>query len=45
LVLFDFHVGVGLNRNAPNYIFGVGYSFRIDGFLQQHDRWLSRAAG
>jgi len=26
----DFHVGVGLNRNAPAYIFGVGYSFRLD---------------
>ena len=33
----DFHVAVGLDRNAPNYIFGVGYSFRIDGLLQ-HDR-------
>lgn len=31
----DFHVGVGLDRNAPNYIFGIGYSFRIDGFLQR----------
>jgi outer membrane putative beta-barrel porin/alpha-amylase len=31
----DFHVGVGLDRNAPNYIFGVGYSFRIDRFLQR----------
>jgi len=30
----DFHVGVGLDRNAPNYIFGLGYSFRLDGFLQ-----------
>jgi hypothetical protein len=39
----DFHVGVGLDRNAPNYIFGVGYSFRIDGFLQQRDRWLGAA--
>jgi outer membrane putative beta-barrel porin/alpha-amylase len=29
----DFHVGVGLDRNAPNYIFGLGYSFRLDGFL------------
>jgi len=37
----DFHVGVGLNRNAPNYIFGVGYSFRLDGFLQQRDRTLA----
>ena len=26
----DFHVGVGLNRNAPAYILGVGYSFRLD---------------
>ena len=30
----DFHVAVGLDRNAPNYIFGLGYSFRIDGILQ-----------
>ena len=27
----DFHVAFGLNRNAPNYIFGIGYSFRFDG--------------
>jgi hypothetical protein len=27
----DFHVGFGLDRNAPAYVFGVGYSFRIDG--------------
>jgi hypothetical protein len=27
----DFHIGFGLNRNAPTYIFGVGYSFRVDG--------------
>lgn len=26
----DFHVGIGLNENAPAYIFGVGYSFRLD---------------
>jgi hypothetical protein len=26
----DFHVGFGLNGNAPAYFFGVGYSFRID---------------
>jgi hypothetical protein len=26
----DFHVGIGLNDKAPAYIFGVGYSFRID---------------
>lgn len=29
----DFHVGFGLNRNAPDYVFGIGYSFRIDGLL------------
>lgn len=34
----DFHVGVGLDRNAPNYIFGLGYSFRLDGFLQQRNQ-------
>ncbi|MFY9771015.1 MAG: transporter [Xanthobacteraceae bacterium] len=38
----DFHVGVELDRNAPNYIFGVGYSFRLDGFLQG-DRALAPA--
>jgi hypothetical protein len=26
----DFHIGIGLNDNAPAYIFGIGYSFRID---------------
>jgi hypothetical protein len=30
----DFHIGVGLNRNAPAYIFGIGYSFRVDGLLR-----------
>jgi len=29
----DFHVAFGLNRNAPSYIVGVGYSFRFDGLL------------
>jgi hypothetical protein len=29
----DFHVAFGLNHNAPNYIFGLGYSFRIDGLF------------
>ena len=33
----DFHVGFGLDRNAPSYFFGLGYSFRIDGVLQQRD--------
>ena len=40
----DFHVGVGIDRNAPNYIFGVGYSFRLDGVLQPRDAALSSAA-
>jgi hypothetical protein len=26
----DFHLGVGLNHNAPDYVFGIGYSFRLD---------------
>jgi hypothetical protein len=29
----DFHVAFGLNRNAPAYIFGIGYSFRIGGLF------------
>lgn len=39
----DFHVGIGLDRNAPNYIFGVGYSFRLDGFLHSRDPVSSRS--
>jgi hypothetical protein len=30
----DFHIGFGLNRNSPDYIFGVGYSFRLDGLFK-----------
>ena len=30
----DFHFGFGLNRNSPAYIFGVGYSFRLDGLFK-----------
>jgi Putative MetA-pathway of phenol degradation len=30
----DFHIGFGLNRVAPAYIFGVGYSFRLDGLFR-----------
>jgi len=26
----DFHIGIGLNNNAPAYILGMGYSFRLD---------------
>jgi hypothetical protein len=26
----DFHIAIGLNRNAPAYAFGIGYSFRRD---------------
>ena len=29
----DFHFAFGLNRNAPSYIVGVGYSFRFDGLF------------
>jgi hypothetical protein len=29
----DFHAGFGINRNAPRYFFGVGYSFRLDGLF------------
>lgn len=30
----DFHVAFGLNRNSPNAIFGVGYSFRLDNLFR-----------
>jgi outer membrane putative beta-barrel porin/alpha-amylase len=26
----DFHIAFGLNRNSPDYIVGVGYSWRLD---------------
>jgi hypothetical protein len=29
----DLHVGFGLNRNAPDYVAGIGYSFRLDGLF------------
>jgi hypothetical protein len=29
----DFHLGIGLNHNAPAYIVGMGYSFRLDGLF------------
>jgi hypothetical protein len=31
----DFHIGVGLDRNAPSYVFGLGYSFRFDGIFRR----------
>jgi hypothetical protein len=34
----DFHVAFGLNHNAPNYLVGVGYSFRIDGLFADRSR-------
>jgi hypothetical protein len=30
----DFHIGIGINRAAPAYIFGIGYSFRLDGLFK-----------
>ena len=37
----DFHVGIGLNRNAPADIFGLGYSFRLDGLATPKSKALS----
>jgi hypothetical protein len=31
----DFHLAFGLNRNSPDYVFGVGYSFRLDGLFKR----------
>ncbi|HEX9237666.1 MAG TPA: transporter [Xanthobacteraceae bacterium] len=31
----DFHIGVGLDRDAPSYVFGLGYSFRFDGVFRR----------
>ena len=30
----DFHAGFGLNRESPDFFFGVGYSFRLDGLFR-----------
>jgi hypothetical protein len=34
----DFHLAFGLNRNSPNYIVGIGYSFRLDGLFRTSAR-------
>jgi hypothetical protein len=34
----DFHMAFGLNRNSPDYIIGVGYSFRLDNLLNSAAR-------
>jgi len=34
----DFHMAFGLNSNSPNYIIGVGYSFRLDNVLNSAAR-------
>lgn len=34
----DFHVAFGLNRNSPNYIVGLGYSFRFDDLFRTSAR-------
>lgn len=34
----DFHIAFGLNHNAPDYVVGVGYSFRLDGLFRQPAR-------
>jgi hypothetical protein len=31
----DFHIGFGLDRDAPSYVFGLGYSFRFDGLFRR----------
>jgi hypothetical protein len=34
----DFHLAFGLNRNSPNYIIGLGYSFRFDDLFRTSSR-------
>ena len=34
----DFHIAFGLNHNAPSYIVGVGYSWRLDGLFAERSR-------
>jgi hypothetical protein len=26
----DFRIGAGLNKDAPSFVFGLGYSYRFD---------------
>jgi hypothetical protein len=40
----DFHLAFGLNRNSPDYIIGVGYSYRWDNVLSAAARPAHRAA-
>jgi hypothetical protein len=35
LIRIGFHVAFGLNGVAPTYIFGIGYSFRVDGLIKR----------
>ena len=34
----DFHIAFGLNRNSPDYIIGLGYSFRFDDLFRTSAR-------
>jgi len=36
--IIDFHIAFGLNHNSPNYIVGVGYSFRFDDLFRTSAR-------
>lgn len=38
----DFHLAFGLNRNSPDYIAGVGYSYRWDNVLGTATRPMLR---
>jgi hypothetical protein len=31
----DFHIGTGLNAEAPSFVFGVGYSYRFDKLISR----------
>jgi hypothetical protein len=37
----DLHLAFGLNHNAPDYIVGPGYSFRVDGLFAGLTRQVS----
>ena len=34
----DFRIAFGLNHNAPSYVVGVGYSWRLDGLFAERSR-------
>ena len=41
----DFHIGFGISGNAPDYVFGIGYSVRIDRLFEPASLSVTSRAG